>query len=110
MSLILHTTSVTFEKEGMQQTIENDFVFAMIGYHPDHGFLKNMGIKIDDESGRPFFNETTMESNVEGLYIAGVIAAGNNSNEIFIENGRWHGDLIAKHIQLNYGGTGLKTG
>ncbi len=96
------TTSVTFEKEGMKKTIDNDFVFAMIGYHPDHGFLKNMGISIDDESGRPFFNETTMESNVEGLYIAGVIAAGNNSNEIFIENGRWHGELIAKHIQLKY--------
>ena len=72
----------------------------MIGYHPDHDFLKRMGISIDDESGRPFFNETTMESNIEGLYIAGVIAAGNNSNEIFIENGRWHGELIAKHIQL----------
>ena len=94
------SSSVTFEKDGVLQTIENDFVFAMIGYHPDHSFLKDMGIRIDDESGRPHYNESTMESNVEGLYIAGVIAAGNNSNEIFIENGRWHGDLIAKHIQL----------
>lgn len=90
--------SVTFEKEGVRQTIENDTVFAMVGYHPDHKFLKNMGIRVDEESGRPCFDENTMESNVKGLYIAGVIAAGNNSNEIFIENGRWHGGLIAEHI------------
>jgi thioredoxin reductase (NADPH) len=92
--------SVTFEKDGVRKTIDNDYVFAMVGYHPDHVFLKRMGITIDDDSGRPFFNEETMESNIEGLYIAGVIAAGNNSNEIFIENGRLHGDLIAKHIHM----------
>ena len=102
------TTSVTFEKEGMKKTIDNDFVFAMIGYHPDHGFLKKIGISIDDESGRPFFNETTMESNVEGLYIAGVIAAGNNSNEIFIENGRWHGELDCKAYSADSTGHGIE--
>ena len=68
----------------------------MIGYHPDHSFLKKIGIRIDEESGRPEFNEETMESNVKGLYIAGVIAAGNNANEIFIENGRFHGGMIAQ--------------
>lgn len=91
-------STVTFEKDGVRRTIENDTVFAMVGYHPDHDFLKRMGIRVDEESGRPCFDENTMESNVEGLYIAGVIAAGNNSNEIFIENGRWHGGLIADHI------------
>ena len=70
----------------------------MIGYHPDHSFLKKIGIVIDEESGRPEFDEETMESNVEGLYIAGVIAAGNNANDIFIENGRFHGGMIAEHI------------
>lgn len=94
------TDSIIFETDGVRKTIENDAVFAMIGYHPDHEFLKKMGIKVDEESGRPAFNENTMESNVEGLYIAGVIAAGNNANEIFIENGRWHGGLIAEHIEL----------
>ncbi|WP_432359093.1 YpdA family putative bacillithiol disulfide reductase [Sporosarcina sp. UB5] len=94
-------TTVTFEKDGVKTKIDSDAVFAMIGYHPDHRFIKAMGIQIDEESGRPFFDEATMESNVKGLYIAGVIAAGNNSNEIFIENGRWHGELIAKHIQMN---------
>ena len=80
-------------------TIACDAVYAMIGYHPDHAFLKAMGIKIDENSGRPLFNEETMETNVEGIYIAGVIAAGNNANEIFIENGRFHGSLIANSIQ-----------
>lgn len=92
--------SVTFETNGVRHSIENDTVFAMVGYHPNHELMKGMGINIDEESGRPFYDEATMESNVEGLYIAGVIAAGNNSNEIFIENGRWHGELIAKHIQM----------
>ncbi|MEH7124333.1 YpdA family putative bacillithiol disulfide reductase [Bacillus sp. JJ1773] len=78
--------------------IKNDFVFAMTGYHPDHHFLQAMGVHIDSETGRPVFNIETMETNVEGIYIAGVIAAGNNANEIFIENGRFHGDLIAKAI------------
>ncbi len=78
--------------------LENDFVFAMTGYHPDHSFLKAMGVHNEEESGRPIFNPETMETNVEGIYIAGVIAAGNNANEIFIENGRFHGEQIAKAI------------
>ena len=68
----------------------------MMGYHPDHSFLKKIGIAIDEESGRPVFDEETMETNIEGLYIAGVIAAGNDANEIFIENGRFHGGMIAR--------------
>lgn len=80
------------------ETLPNDFVFAMIGYHPDHRFLKEMGIQIDEASGRPAFDGETLETNVEDLFIAGVIAAGNNANEIFIENGRFHGQLIAAAI------------
>lgn len=80
-------------------TIKNDFVFAMTGYHPDHSFLTKMGVGIDKETGRPIYNEDTMETNVEGIFIAGVIAAGNNANEIFIENGRFHGGQIAQTIE-----------
>lgn len=76
-----------------------DFVFAMTGYHPDHSFLINMGVEVDKETGRPVYNPETMETNVDNLFIAGVIAAGNNANEIFIENGRLHGALIAKKIR-----------
>lgn len=87
---------ITMDEE--QQRIANDFVFAMTGYHPDHDFIRAMHVKIDDETGRPFFRAETMETNVENLFIAGVIAAGNNANEIFIENGRFHGGLIAGKI------------
>lgn len=93
-------TEVELTVNDLKSTIPNDFVFAMIGYHPDHSFLLNMGIAIDSESGRPEFDEATMETNVENLFIAGVIAAGNNANEIFIENGRFHGGLIAEAIAI----------
>lgn len=81
--------SVHFIVDGEQQTVEADFVLAMTGYHPDHGFLTKMGVEIEKETGRPVFDEDTMETNVGNLFIAGVIAAGNNANEIFIENGRF---------------------
>jgi thioredoxin reductase (NADPH) len=90
--------SVIYEVNGEEKSIKSDFVFAMTGYHPDHSFLKAMGVGIDEATGRPLYNPETMETNVEGIYIAGVIAAGNNANEIFIENGRFHGGLIAKHL------------
>lgn len=91
-------SSVELTVNDQKQTIPNQFVFAMIGYHPDHHFLKSMGISIDPVSGRPSFDEESMETEVDNLYIAGVIAAGNNANEIFIENGRFHGQQIADAI------------
>ncbi|MGE7918057.1 YpdA family putative bacillithiol disulfide reductase [Viridibacillus sp. NPDC093762] len=90
---------VILSKEGKEFIVKNDFVFAMTGYHPDHDFIRAMGVKVDSETGRPIYNPETMETNVPGLFIAGVIAAGNNANEIFIENGRFHGNLIANYIQ-----------
>lgn len=89
---------VVIDVQGEEQVVKNDFVFAMTGYHPDHDFIREMGVEIDEETGRPHFDAETMETNVENLFIAGVIAAGNNANEIFIENGRFHGELIAKKI------------
>ena len=80
------------------EVIPSDAVFAMIGYHPDYNLLGSMGIQLEQDSGCPVFNEETMETSVEGLYIAGVIAAGNNANSIFIENGRHHGEAIACSI------------
>ena len=89
---------VVLDIDGHEKVLKNDFVFAMTGYHPDHAFIRSMGVAIDEETGRPFYEAETMETNVKGLFIAGVIAAGNNANEIFIENGRFHGDCIAKAI------------
>ncbi|MDQ0257667.1 thioredoxin reductase (NADPH) [Evansella vedderi] len=90
--------SLLIEKDGLTFEAKADFVFAMTGYHPDHSFLRKMGVKVDKETGRPLFSKDTMETNVPGIYIAGVIAAGNNANEIFIENGRLHGESIANSV------------
>lgn len=92
--------SVTYEKNGETVTIPNDFVFAMIGYHPDYEFLQSIGIDIHtNEFGTaPIYNKETYETNVENCYIAGVIAAGNDNNSIFIENGKYHGGIIAQSI------------
>lgn len=92
--------SVTYEKDGQSITIDNDYVFAMIGYHPDYEFLQSIGIEINvNEYGTaPVYNRETYETNIENCFIAGVIAAGNDANTIFIENGKFHGGIIAQHI------------
>jgi len=72
----------------------NDFVFALTGYHADNDFLREMGIEIDPETMKPAFNPETMESNVSGIYLAGVVTAGKETGKIFIENGRFHGGQI----------------
>lgn len=83
-----------------EQTVEleNDHVFTLIGYRPDRTLLESLGVEMDHQTGSPQHHPETMETNVPGVYIAGVIAAGHRANAIFIENGRFHGDLIARHI------------
>jgi thioredoxin reductase (NADPH) len=76
-------------------TVKNDFVFAMTGYHPDFEFLAALGIRFEGEDRLPVCNPETLESNVPGIFLAGVIVAGTRTNEIFIENGRLHGRQIA---------------
>lgn len=95
---LITNDEVIYEQLKEQKRIKNDYVFAMTGYRPDHAFLRKIGVRIEPETGRPLFNPDTMETNVKGIYIAGVIAAGNNANEIFIENGRFHGGQIAESI------------
>jgi len=79
-------------------TVKNEFVFALIGYRPDEKLLQSIGICIDPVSGRPLLNEATLESERSGVYLAGVIVAGMHTSEIFIENGRFHGKVIAAAI------------
>ena len=79
-------------------TLKNDFVFAMTGYRPDLKFLASLGIRLDPESQRPRTNPETLESDRPGIFLAGVIVAGMHTNEIFIENGRFHGKKIAEAI------------
>jgi len=79
-------------------SLRNDFVFALIGYRPDLDFLNSMGISLEPETLRPRTDPETLESRRPGIYLAGVIVAGMHTNEIFIENGRFHGRLIAQSI------------
>jgi thioredoxin reductase (NADPH) len=84
--------------------LKNDFVFALTGYHPDYDFLRSVGIELSSEQLRPVCDPETLESNVAGIYVAGVIVAGSRTSEIFIENGRFHGKLIAAHLRQKLGG------
>jgi len=77
------------------ETLANNFVFAMTGYHPDFTFLERIGVRFEGPDRLPVCNPKTLESNVPGIYLAGVIVAGSRTNEIFIENGRFHGRQIA---------------
>ncbi len=79
-------------------SLKNDFVFALVGYQPDIEFLARAGVQIDPNTRRPVMNMATLESERRGLYLAGVIVAGMHTSEIFIENGRFHGKVIAEDI------------
>ena len=81
--------------------LENDFVFALTGYHPDFDFLRAIGVGFSQNGAemRPVSDPETLESNVPGVYLAGVIVAGSKTSEIFIENGRFHGQQIAVDLK-----------
>ena len=81
-------------------TLANHFVFALTGYHPDFSFIERLGVALDEANDRcPVCDPATLESNVPGIYLAGVVVAGERTNEIFIENGRFHGQLIAESLR-----------
>ena len=81
-------------------TLPNDFVLAMTGYMPDFDFLTRLGITLIPDDGLfiPTHNPDTMETNVPGIYLAGVICGGMQTNKWFIENSRVHADLAIQHI------------
>jgi bacillithiol disulfide reductase len=85
-------------------SLKNDFVFALTGYRPDLEFLSSAGITLERDTQRPRTNPETFESQREGIYLAGVIVAGMHTNEIFIENGRFHGEAIARSIAAQLSG------
>ncbi len=96
--MITADTVVIKTPEGLK-TVRNDFVFAMTGYHPDFAFLEGLGVHFEGPDKLPVCNAETLESNVRGIYLAGVIVAGSRTNEIFIENGRFHGRQIAQALE-----------
>ncbi len=92
--------SATLDTPGGQLTIPNDQVFALTGYHPDFTFIERLGVALDPTNDHcPVCDPATLETNVPGIYVAGVIVAGERTHEIFIENGRFHGRLIADHLR-----------
>jgi thioredoxin reductase (NADPH) len=80
-------------------TLKNDFVFAMTGYHPDFTFLEGLGVRFKGEDRLPVYDAETLESNVPGIHLAGVVVGGARTNEIFIENARFHGMQIARALK-----------
>jgi len=103
-----HVSEITpdtllIERPQGKLVLKNDFVFALIGYHPDFEFLENLGVRSEGKDRMPVCDAKTLESNVPGIYLAGVIVAGARTNEIFIENGRFHGQQIAKDLANRLG-------
>ena len=83
-------------------TIENDWVLAMTGYQPDLNFLRSLGIDLSDDGiFKPDYNNDTYETNVKGIYLAGVICGGMNTHRLFIENSKVHAEKIIEHIRAN---------
>ncbi|WP_081211908.1 YpdA family putative bacillithiol disulfide reductase [Salegentibacter sediminis] len=79
--------------------LENDFVLLLTGYRPNFEFLKDMGIKLSDDGRKiPHYNEQTMETNVKGIYLAGVICGGVETHKWFIENSRIHAKMIMEDL------------
>lgn len=90
---------VIIETPEGEVTIENDFALLLTGYRPNFGFLQNMGIKLSDDGKKiPQYNEETMETNVPGIFLAGVICGGVETHKWFIENSRVHAKMIMEHI------------
>ena len=82
-----------------ERVLKNDFVFALTGYHPDYEFLERLGIELTRPEMRPVCDPLTFESNIPGIYVAGVVVSGARTSEIFIENGRFHGKQIADDLK-----------
>ncbi|MBM1108097.1 YpdA family putative bacillithiol disulfide reductase [Aurantibacter crassamenti] len=95
----INETSIIINTSKGKTTLENDFVLALTGYKPNFDFLINMGITLsEDEKRLPQYNPETMETNIEGLYLAGVVCGGMETHKWFIENSRIHAKLIMKDI------------
>jgi thioredoxin reductase (NADPH) len=91
---------VVVENRASEKRLPARQVFALTGYHPDYNFIESLGVQLDSESRKPALNPSTLESNVPGLYLAGVVTGGRHTGEIFIENGRFHGKQIIQALTV----------
>jgi thioredoxin reductase (NADPH) len=90
---------VVVENSSGEQRLPARQVFALTGYHPDFSFIESLGVKLDAQSKKPALDPNSLESNVPGLYLAGVVIGGRHTSEIFIENGRFHGKQIINALK-----------
>jgi len=90
---------VVVENGAGKKNLPARHVFALTGYHPDYKFIESLGVQLDSESRKPALNPATLESNVPGIHLAGVVTGGRHTGEIFIENGRFHGKQIIEGLK-----------
>jgi len=93
------TEEVVVENGGGEKRLPARQVFALTGYHPDYSFIESLGVQLDPESRKPKLDPKTLEGNVPGIHLAGVVTGGRHTGEIFIENGRLHGKQIIEGLK-----------
>jgi thioredoxin reductase len=96
-------TQVIVERDGAKESIPADAVFLLTGYHPDCDLYRRAGIRLHRETMSPEFNAETFETNVPGIFLAGGAICGRDTSNIFIENGRFHGEAIVKVLAERLG-------
>ena len=89
---------VVSDETGQAERLPADAVLAMTGYHADTSLVRRLGVPVDSSTGIAAHDNDSMATPVEGCYLAGVIASGNDANRLFIENSRGHGELILRHF------------
>ena len=99
----IHPTQVIVERDGVKEELPADAVFLLTGYHPDCDLYRRAGIRLHRETMSPEFNPDSFETNVPGLFVAGGAICGKDTSNIFIENGRFHGEAIIKTIAARLG-------
>lgn len=95
----IRNSSVVVESDGASDEIPADAVFLLTGFRPDVELLRRAGVRVDETTLAPVHDPETLESNVPGLYLAGAVVSGRETNRVFIENGRFHGNLILQAIR-----------
>jgi thioredoxin reductase (NADPH) len=90
---------VVVQNGGAEKRLPAKQVFALTGYHPDFAFIEGLGVQLDLDTRRPALDPNTLESNIPGIYLAGVVIGGRFTGEIFIENGRFHGKQIVAALK-----------
>ena len=99
-----HVTAITSDEVVVQngageKRLPAKQVFALTGYHPDFTFIESLGVHLDAETRKPALDPNTLESNIPGIHLAGVVIGGRHTSEIFIENGRFHGKQIIESLK-----------